>query len=602
MATTYAPETAAGVVLQLLALADLRESPHNPRKHFDPAKLGELAESIRKSGILTPLLVRPLAQDGVFEIAAGHRRFRAAQLAGVDEVPCVVRELDETTFLEVITIENLQREDVHPLEEADGFRSLITELRYDVATIADRVGRSHAYVYDRLRLLSLVDEARTLFFDGKITTGHAILLARIAPDDQRRAINPQKGGVFTGEQSLYHPGQEDLDLYDDEDEDSLEGMKPRSVKELQGWIDQHVRFDESAADLPDLFPETAVVVRQAAEEEEKVVKITHEHYVQPEARAEDERTISPRSWKRADGKHESKTCEHSVVGVVAIGPGRGEAFRVCIEKKKCKVHWATEQREALKRARAVTTSGTKGEDKWALERKKREEQEAREKLERGRWEKARPQLLEAFAAALKTAEIGVVGEVVLEEVKPDWGFTNKRAQELLARGTTADSLLRHAAMLVVGTAASNGYWMERNLGPFAKQLGVDVKKIVNAVAPKTPPPKEPKEKKEPVKKAAAKKRPTPKAKRSPGKRVVSSFMQPQLPDAALAAIVGAEAIPRTEVTMRLWKYIKKHGLQDAKERRMINADEKLQAVFGGKKRVSMFEMTKLINKHLAPAK
>jgi ParB/RepB/Spo0J family partition protein len=169
---------------QVLKLAQLHESPLNPRRHFDPAKLQELTESVRQHGVRTPLLVRPNG-DG-YEIGAGHRRFRAAAAAGLVEVPAVIRPMTDVEFLELLNFENLEREDIHPLEEADGFRTLMAQAGYDVARIAERIGKSTKYVYDRVKLLALIPAAQQLFRDGAITAGHAILLARLKPADQAR--------------------------------------------------------------------------------------------------------------------------------------------------------------------------------------------------------------------------------------------------------------------------------------------------------------------------------------------------------------------------------------------------------------------------------
>jgi ParB/RepB/Spo0J family partition protein len=418
-ATALAPQepiTEEGVYHPRMSIELLKESPLNPRRHFDQAKLHELAASIRKSGILTPLLARPWnGHEDVFELAAGHRRFRASKIAGRTELPVVVREMSDTEFLEVLTIENLQREDVHPLEEAQGFADLIKRAGYDVARIAERVGRSTHYVYDRLRLLQLTPEVQEVFFAGEITAGHAILLARLSSADQARALTTV-GAVFTGERAVLTPEQEDAEsrreLKDWEEELDLgDQRKPMSVRELQGWIDQHVRFDPTAADVVDLFPETHAVVAPAIEEEEKIVKITHEHYIQPEARDEKERTIGPRSWKRADGQLGSTTCERSVIGVVAVGPGRGEAFRVCIDKKKCGVHWGREMKESARRAKEREKSG--GTERSAADREKfeqarlRQEEENRKQAEmRAAFENAKPAIVEAIVAQLKKQRTG----------------------------------------------------------------------------------------------------------------------------------------------------------------------------------------------------
>ena len=184
-----AKEIAAGR-FELLRVADLRESPLNPRKRYDRNKLADLTESVRRQGIITPLLVRPVQYlVGLgYEIAAGHRRKRAAEEAGLEYVPCIIREMDDRALLEVLTIENLQREDVHPLEEAEGYRELLTMHGYDAATIADKIGKTPAYVHGRLALLDLVPVVRTAFFEDRITIGHAKLIARLDAKRQNEAL------------------------------------------------------------------------------------------------------------------------------------------------------------------------------------------------------------------------------------------------------------------------------------------------------------------------------------------------------------------------------------------------------------------------------
>lgn len=169
-----------------LLCSSIRESPLNPRKHFDERKLAELADSIRAKGVLVPLIVRETPTK--FEIAAGHRRFRAAKMAGLESVPCLVRSLSDDEFLEVLTIENLQREDVHPLEEAAGFRELLKRSANDVAALAAKIGKAESYVYRRLALNLLTDEARELFWADKIGLGHAMLMCRLKEDQQCRLL------------------------------------------------------------------------------------------------------------------------------------------------------------------------------------------------------------------------------------------------------------------------------------------------------------------------------------------------------------------------------------------------------------------------------
>jgi len=150
----------------------LRASPNNPRKHFPDADLEDLAKSIRDKGLLQPLVVRPCA-DGDFEIVAGERRWRAAQKAGVHEVPVLIRELSDGEALEIALIENIQRSDLNPLEEARAYGMLLGQFRYTQQQLADSVGKSRSHIANTLRLLTLPDSVRQMIEDGKLTAGHA---------------------------------------------------------------------------------------------------------------------------------------------------------------------------------------------------------------------------------------------------------------------------------------------------------------------------------------------------------------------------------------------------------------------------------------------
>lgn len=187
-------ENAAIGNYQMVPLTRIRESPLNPRKDY--GDLDGLAASIRGAGkVIQPLLGRP-APDGYYEICAGHRRKRAAELAGLTEVPMVVEERSDQQFLADLTFENLGRKDLHELEEAAGFRTLMVELGWDVEKIAENLGKqgqagkSASYVYARLKLLNLTEDAQAAFLTGTngMSAGHAILIARLQPKDQARAL------------------------------------------------------------------------------------------------------------------------------------------------------------------------------------------------------------------------------------------------------------------------------------------------------------------------------------------------------------------------------------------------------------------------------
>jgi len=171
---------------QMLPLSRLHESPTNPRRVFDEAKLLELAASLRAQGLIQPIVARPNA-DG-FEIVAGARRYRAAQLAKLSEMPTRVVSLTDEQALEWQLIENSQRVDVHPYEEAQGFQRLLDLPGYDVAALAEKTGKSESLVYARLALLQLIPEVAEAFQQERITASHATLIARLPRDRQKDAF------------------------------------------------------------------------------------------------------------------------------------------------------------------------------------------------------------------------------------------------------------------------------------------------------------------------------------------------------------------------------------------------------------------------------
>src|SRR5829696_4571966 len=159
--------------------------PMQPRTHFDEASLESLADSIRTHGIVQPLLVR--RRDGGYELIAGERRWRAAKLAGISRVPVVVKEVPDDSLLEIALIENIQRENLNPIEEAQAYKKLIGTVGLTQEALASRVGRDRSYITNYLRLLRLPDDLQQLVKEGQLSTGHArTLLAITNPDLQRR--------------------------------------------------------------------------------------------------------------------------------------------------------------------------------------------------------------------------------------------------------------------------------------------------------------------------------------------------------------------------------------------------------------------------------
>lgn len=183
------PQTKDPEVEQRIAVDRIQPNPRQPRTTFDEGALQELAASIRMQGIIQPLLVRPSpAGNGDYELVAGERRLRAARLAGVREVPIVVREVSDRESLELALVENIQRDDLSPLEEAAAYQRLIDDFGHTQEDIANRVGKSRPAVANALRLLKLPESIRHELSRGRLTAGHArVLLSLDSADAQLRA-------------------------------------------------------------------------------------------------------------------------------------------------------------------------------------------------------------------------------------------------------------------------------------------------------------------------------------------------------------------------------------------------------------------------------
>lgn len=164
-----------------LKLNEIIPNKDQPRKTFDEEALNELADSIRQHGVLQPLLVRPLANGG-YQLVAGERRWRASRLAELKEVPVIIKELSDTEAMEIAIIENLQREDLNPIEEAEGLQALIDKCGYTQEEVAVSVGKSRPAITNALRLLRLPEEVRDMTKNGVISAGHARAL--LAFDNQ----------------------------------------------------------------------------------------------------------------------------------------------------------------------------------------------------------------------------------------------------------------------------------------------------------------------------------------------------------------------------------------------------------------------------------
>lgn len=190
-------ETAEGAVA--VKISEIEPNRDQPRKEFDSAALSELADSISQHGVLQPLLLRPMLSGG-YRIVAGERRWRAARMAGLSEVPAVIREMTDTEEMLFALIENLQREDLTPLEEARGYRTLIETQDFTQEEVSQTVGKSRPAVTNALRLLNLPEDIQEMLEKGEITAGHArTLLSFKNEDDMRVGAQKAKQGASVRE-------------------------------------------------------------------------------------------------------------------------------------------------------------------------------------------------------------------------------------------------------------------------------------------------------------------------------------------------------------------------------------------------------------------
>jgi len=203
-----------------LPLSQLQESPTNPRRRYNESALQELAASIQTQGILAPLLVRQLEPQH-FEVIAGSRRYRAAKIAAVSAIPVRVVEMTDAQVLEAQCVENLQREDVHPLEEGNAFAAMLRE-HYDIATIAAKVGKPATFVVNRIQLTQLTPPIAEAFLDNRLTIGHATLIAKVPAAQQPDAFTASFRSVWMTE------GQTQI-------------LVP--VKELASWIESNILME-----------------------------------------------------------------------------------------------------------------------------------------------------------------------------------------------------------------------------------------------------------------------------------------------------------------------------------------------------------------------
>ncbi|MBV8630460.1 MAG: ParB/RepB/Spo0J family partition protein [Silvibacterium sp.] len=410
-----------------LPLAQLQESPRNPRRRFDERALEELTASIRAQGVLQPLLVRPLEKNK-YEVVIGARRFRAAQRAERTEVPVRIRELTNAQCVEIQLVENIQREGVHPMEEASAFYALLHTdgLNYDINTLAAKAGKSPAFVAQRLKLVDLTPSIADAFLADQIAVGHALEIAKLPQEQQQKAFDAAFRAVWSN---------------------SKESRVLVPLRDFIAWIEQnillsldHVPFDKNDATLvPEagsctecpkrtgfntlLFGEgvhdacsdagcyqnklSKFVERQIAEKP-KLVQISTNHV------SRNDGPVIPRSRYVAlhlakNGKSKpplspyQKPCKHMAEAIVVDGAERGHTVKVCAEPS-CAVHFADRH--------------TSNPAQVAREREQRRREIEKRKLEITVRHRILAEVLKKVDAPLGRADLVLVANAMLNKMEP----------------------------------------------------------------------------------------------------------------------------------------------------------------------------------------
>lgn len=489
------------------AIVELAESTTNPRKTFDETSLEELAQSIRSHGVLSPLVVRQL--NGHLEIVSGARRYRAAQRAGLAETPVRLLELTDSEAQELQIIENVQRADVHPFEEAQGFQALLDreDGAYTIEKIAARTGKAAAHVAQRLKLLGLAPAVAEAFARGTIGIAHAQLIAKLAPDVQERALAQCFDGYFAADhterslvparrlepwiaQNVYLSLQSVPFSKDDETLVPEAGSCATCPKRtgFNTLLFSEVRED-SCSDAGCFNRKLDAHITQRKENMPALVLISERYDIAGESgllpRLNYVEVIARKTKKGKQVRPEKRLCGHLSPAIHADGIEKGRLVKVCADKS-CPIHFHEQRQQEKQQAQWKA-------ERIAAKRKARQTLSLRQRL--------LSEVIKRVKAPLGCGELRIVARFVLRSLSHDlacrlaqrhggespneprdWQAAEK-ARNLYRRADGAELASLIFEAMLVGPSGEAGLPKEDDLLADAVRLyHIDAKRLRTAVA------------------------------------------------------------------------------------------------------------------------
>ncbi len=447
--------------LKNIKVDEINETKTNPRGNdFEDKDFDELTKSIEEKGVLMPILVRPI-KKGKFEVVAGSRRLKAAKKIGLKEIPVKVLEMTDVEVMEAQIVENLQRQDVHPLDEGEAYRKLIEEAKYEISAVAAKVAKSESYVKQRLFLTNLKWRAVKAYGTGKINDGHAVLIARLSENDQKSAL------------------RETLNRWNE----------VMTVKELKEWIENNIYSEiafqpwlkskeamEAVGECKYCKPNSESLfgpVKEGACTDLKCWKIKMKKYFDWKVKVGKLKRISSEYGQASKGilslsdyvkvgREKEDRCDSIMKAIIVEGSGLGKIIDIC-KNPKCKIHGSSQSQYGLT---PKEVKERKEERKKEIEKTKKAkiamEKKLADALKKIKWPLSEKNLKALLELALNLTSsntyrsVAKRHELEVKKEKQSWGGTCYRydkAVEKMVKGLNKNERIK----LVFELLADTGY-------------------------------------------------------------------------------------------------------------------------------------------------